>query len=86
MWNCVRIKCTSCGSTAGISYRLVEELSKDVAVEICASCRGCIKHFHQHRNTQIEPFADDISSFGLDVLVQKENFRRTAINPLMVIS
>lgn len=84
-WNYVRIKCTACGSTAGIAYFLIEEQSKDVAAETCAACQGYIKHFHQHRNTQIEPLADDIASFGLDVLVQEKNFRRTTINPFMVI-
>jgi len=86
MWNYVRIKCTSCASTAGISYLLIEEQSKDIAVETCASCRGYVKHLHQHRNTQLEPFADDIASFGLDVLAQEEGLRRTTINPLMVFT
>jgi formate dehydrogenase maturation protein FdhE len=41
---------------------------------------------HQHRNQQIEPVADDIGSFALDLLVREKGFHRTAINPMMVIS
>jgi len=33
----------------------------------------------------IEPFADDLASFGLDLLVRKKGFRRAAANPLMVV-
>jgi FdhE protein len=86
MWNYVRIKCTSCGSTAGISYYLVEGQSRDIAVETCTTCGTYIKHFHQHRNTEIEPLADDIASFGLDVLIRQKNFRRTTANPLMIVA
>lgn len=86
LWNYVRIKCTACGSTAGISYSLIEEQSKDIAVETCTACRSYIKHLHQHRKADIDPFADDLASFGLDVLVRDEGFRRTAANPLMVFN
>jgi len=86
VWNYVRIKCTTCGSTAGISYYLVEEQSNDVAVETCTTCRSYIKHFHQQRKPEIEPFADDIASFSLDVLVREKDFYRATANPLMVFT
>jgi FdhE protein len=85
MWNYVRIKCTVCGSTADISYRLIAEQSNDLTVETCASCNGYIKHFHLNRNPKIEPFADDIGSSGLDLLVREQGFFRAAANPLMVV-
>lgn len=84
MWNRVRIKCTSCASTADISYFTIEGQSTDIAVEVCGACRGYIKHFHQDRNVRIEPLADDIASFALDALVQEREFRRSVVNPLMV--
>jgi FdhE protein len=85
-WNYVRIKCTICGSTAGISYRLIEEQSSDVAVEICTSCHSYIKHLRQHRTPAIEPFADDIASYGLDLLVREEGFVRPPATPFMIIA
>lgn len=84
-WNYVRIKCTSCGSTGGIAYFILEEQSKDIGVETCSDCRTYIKHLHHHRDPVLDPIADDVASFGLDLLVQEEGFRRTTPNPLMVM-
>jgi FdhE protein len=84
-WNYVRIKCTSCGSTGGIEYFLLEEQSKDITVETCSNCRGYIKHLHQDAQPAIEPIADDIASLGIDLLVQQEGFRRITANPLLVM-
>ncbi len=85
MWNYVRIKCTSCGSTGGIAYYAVEQVCADVSAETCTTCGTYIKHLHQYRDAQLEPFADDIASFGLDVLVREKGFRRSAPNPLMIV-
>ena len=85
LWNYVRIKCTACSSTAGISYHLIEEQSKDVAVETCTNCRSYIKHFHQHRKKEIDPVADDVASFGLDMLTKQEGFRRATPNPFLIV-
>lgn len=85
MWNYVRIKCTSCGSTEGVAYSVIEQGSQDVAAETCAKCRCYIKHLQQHRDPSLEPFADDIASFGLDLLLREEGLRRNGINPLFVV-
>ena len=85
LWNYTRIKCTSCGSTGGIAYYAIEEEPGDVAAETCDTCGTYAKHLHQDKNTQLEPFADDLASFGLDVLVREKGFRRSAPNPLMII-
>jgi FdhE protein len=84
MWNYVRIKCTSCGSTEGIAYSTLEQGSPDVAAETCAKCRCYIKHLQQQRDPALEPFADDIASYGLDLLLREQGFRRGGINPLFI--
>jgi FdhE protein len=84
LWNYVRIKCTSCESTAEITYYTVEEQSKDHAAEACGVCRTYIKHLHHHRDSQIEALADDLASFGLDVLMRDTGFHRAQVNPFMV--
>lgn len=84
LWNYVRIKCTACSSTAEISYFRIEEQSEDIAAETCGACQSYIKHFHQHRAAAIEPLADDIASFGLDLLLREKGFHRVAANPFMV--
>ncbi|HJS87860.1 MAG TPA: formate dehydrogenase accessory protein FdhE [Acetobacteraceae bacterium] len=85
MWNYVRIKCTSCGGTGGIAYYAIEAGPSEIAAETCDTCGTYIKHLHQHKNPQLEPFADDLASFGLDLLVREKGFHRGAANPLMVV-
>ena len=84
MWNYTRIKCTACGSTEGISLFQVEGQSPSVAVEACSTCSTYIKHLQQNKVRVLDPVADDIASFGLDLLVRDKGFRRATPNPLMV--
>jgi len=85
-WNHVRIKCTSCGSTAGIQDHGIAELSENVAVETCDACHSYIKHMQQNADPLLDPVADDIASYGLDVLIRGEGYRRGGINPFFVLA
>jgi FdhE protein len=85
LWNVVRVRCTSCASTAGISYVRFEEQSIDIAAEICSVCNRYIKHFRQDRAPEIDPVADDIASLGLDLRLRAMGIRRATPNPLMVV-
>ncbi len=85
LWNHVRIRCTACGSGEGISYYGLDEVSKDVQVETCTTCHSYIKHLHQHRAPTLDPVADDIASYGLDLKIAEEGFRRAGLNLLFVI-
>ena len=84
LWNYVRIKCTLCGSTKGISYREVDGGPATVKAEICQSCRGYVKILHQHKDPEADPVADDIASLGLDLLVRETGFRRGGFNPFLL--
>ncbi len=84
LWNYVRIKCTACGSTAGIAYYTIEDGDKTVGVETCTSCRSYIKHMQQHENHALDPVADDVASYALDLLAREQDFRRSSINPLFL--
>lgn len=81
LWNYVRIKCTLCGSTKGISYRAIEGGAGTVKAETCDSCRRYVKIPHQHVDPSLEPVADDAASLALDLLVREAGYRRGAINP-----
>ena len=83
-WNYVRIKCTLCGSTDGISYKQVEDGDKLVRAETCDSCRGYVKILQQLENPAIEPVADDAASLALDLLVRELGYRRGAVNPFLM--
>ena len=80
-WNYVRIKCTLCSSTKGISYREVEGGDGTIWAETCKSCRGYVKILHQHKNIALDPVADDVASLALDLLLREREYRRGSVNP-----
>lgn len=85
LWNHVRIRCTACGDGEGVSYYGIDEVSKDVQVETCSTCHSYLKHLHQHRAPALDPVADDIASYGLDLKITEEGFRRAGLNLLFVV-
>ncbi len=84
LWNHVRIRCTACGSGADIAYQSLDEISKDVQVETCGTCHAYLKHLHQHRDPALDPIADDVASYGLDLKIAEEGFKRAGLNLLFV--
>lgn len=83
-WNYVRIKCTLCGSTEGIAYREVEGGDGTIWAETCESCRGYVKILHQHKNSGLDPVADDVASLGLELLLREGEYRRGSVNPFLL--
>jgi FdhE protein len=83
-WNYVRIKCTMCGSTKGISYQQVDGGNGSVWAETCESCRAYVKILHQHKNPDLDPVADDVGSLALDLLVRESEYRRGSVNPFLL--
>lgn len=79
-WHYVRIKCTLCNSTEGISYREIEGGDGTVLAETCESCRGYVKILHQHKKQELDPMADDVASLGLDLLLREEDYHRGGLN------
>jgi FdhE protein len=84
LWNVVRIKCTLCDSTKGITYRDVEGGPGVIMAETCDECRGYVKIMHQHKDPNVDPVADDVASLGLDLLVREQGYRRGAFNPYLL--
>ena len=83
-WNYVRIKCTLCSSTEGISYKEVEGGDGTLWGETCDSCHGYVKILHQHKNAGLDPVADDVASLALDLLLRESGYRRGAVNPFLL--
>jgi FdhE protein len=84
LWNYVRIKCTLCGSTQGISYQEIEGGPGTVKAETCKSCHGYVKILHQHQDPAVDIVADDVASLGLDLLVRETGFKRGGVNPFLL--
>lgn len=84
LWNEVRVKCTCCGSTKGITYRSVETEEATVKAEICRECSHWVKILYQNKNPTLEPVADDVASLGLDLMMRETEWTRGGFNPFMM--
>ena len=84
LWNYVRIKCTSCTATDGIAYQAIADQPGPVGIETCSTCHGYIKHMQQHEAPELDPLADDVASYALDLLARQAGFRRSGLNPLFL--
>lgn len=86
-WNVVRVKCTACEDDKGVHYLSLEsdaQLATDAAVkaEACDECKTYLKIFNQEKDPQVEPYADDLATLALDVLVDEQGFARSGPNLL----
>jgi FdhE protein len=84
-WNEVRIKCTSCGSTKGISYSHIEGASDTVKAETCDECRSYLKILYREKDVTADPIADDLATLQLDILVSEAGYHRVAPNPFLIL-
>jgi FdhE protein len=83
-WNHVRAACTGCGETKTVAMREVEGGTGAVKAETCDACHGYAKMFYQAKDTAVEPFADDLASLGLDLMVSEAGWSRLAPNPFVL--
>ncbi len=84
-WNHVRVKCTACAAEKGISYRHVEGGTGEISAEVCETCRGYTKHLLQTKNPALDAVADDVASYGLDMMLREDGWRRTGLNPFLIL-
>ncbi|WP_367026237.1 formate dehydrogenase accessory protein FdhE [Methylococcus sp. ANG] len=83
-WRRPRIQCIDCGSSKDVAYFAIEGLGEAVKAEGCGACRTYVKIMDRDKDAAIDPFADDIASLALDLLMAEEGYRRLGINPLLV--
>jgi FdhE protein len=84
-WNEVRIKCMLCGDNGKVAYREIDGGAGTIKAECCSNCGSYLKVLYEHRDTHLEPFADDVASLGLDLLLkQNSDFRRGGFNPFLL--
>lgn len=83
-WHFVRIKCPNCASTEGIAYQRIEGGDGAAKAETCDQCGTYTKILYLEKDPRLEPFADDLASYALDVLVEEAGWRRSAPNPFLM--
>ena len=82
-WHLVRVTCSHCQSTEGVSYYSIEGGSAAVRAEACDHCRTYRKILYQEKDPAVEPVADDLASIALDVLMAEAGYHRASGNPLL---
>lgn len=86
-WNLVRVKCSSCDATEGISYRHLEaeglQGANAVCAETCDSCKSYLKIIYTEKGA-VDPVADDLATLALDILVDEAGYARSGPNLLLV--
>ncbi|WP_244816503.1 formate dehydrogenase accessory protein FdhE [Caballeronia sp. Lep1P3] len=96
-WHVVRAKCSNCDSTKGIAYHAMDDAAQApdedeqaraerargaaLKAESCDECGTYRKIGYQDKAYDFEPFADDLASLTLDLLMGDAGFRRPSPNP-----
>lgn len=83
-WRRVRIHCVQCGSSKGVAYFGIEGAGGTVRAEACADCKSYLKVMDREKDPAVDPFADDIATLALDILMADEGYERLGFNPLLI--
>jgi FdhE protein len=84
-WNHVRAVCISCGQSRSVALKEIEGDGGAAKAETCDDCHTYAKMLYQARDMKVDPFADDLATLGLDVLVAEAGWSRHAPNPLLLV-
>jgi FdhE protein len=84
-WNYSRAVCVACGGSRTLAIRGVEGDSGVVKAETCDECGTYSKMAYQAKDMQADPYADDLATLGLDVMVGEAGWARHAPNPLLLV-
>ncbi|QNK00701.1 formate dehydrogenase accessory protein FdhE [Dyella telluris] len=84
-WNHVRAVCITCGGTRHLSLQAIEDDAGVVKAETCGDCHTYTKLLYQLQDMQVDPYADDLASLGLDLLIAEAGYARHAPNPLLLM-
>ena len=89
-WHVVRAKCSLCDNTRGITYLSLAEPGAEpatqpaVQAEVCPECHGYLKLCRLERDPNLDPWADDLATLALDLLVEQEGYERAGLNFLLL--
>jgi FdhE protein len=82
-WHMVRVTCSHCQATKGISYQSIAGGAAAVRAECCDNCWIYRKILYQEHDRGVEPVADDLASLALDLLLGEAGYHRGSGNPLL---
>jgi FdhE protein len=79
-WHMVRVKCSNCESTKGISYYGIEGKSPAVKAETCDECGAYLKIAYMEKDPFVDPVADDLATLTLDLMMDEAGKSRSGPN------
>lgn len=82
-WHMVRVKCSNCESTKGISYFMIEGSSGVVKAESCDECGSYLKIMYMDKSPHADPVADDLATLALDLKMSENGIYRSG--PLLFL-
>ena len=84
-WNHVRAVCITCENSRTLSLKGIDGDSGAVRAETCDDCQTYAKMLYQAKDMKVDPYADDLATLGLDVMVAEAGWARHAPNPLLLV-
>jgi FdhE protein len=85
-WNHVRAVCITCGQSGTLVLRGLENSGAAIRAETCDDCGTYAKVLYRDQAPDLDPFADDLASLGLDIMVAEAGWARHAPNPWLMAS
>lgn len=79
-WHHVRSACVSCGEGNRIGLRAIEGADGPARAETCDACQSHLKLLLAEKAPDLDPVADDLASFALDVLVGDGGYAPIGLN------
>jgi FdhE protein len=84
-WNYSRAVCVACGGSRTLALRGIEGDAGLVKAETCDECGTYSKMVYEAKDMQADPYADDLATLGLDIMVGEAGWARHAPNPLLLV-
>lgn len=89
-WHMVRVTCSACESTKGVSYLSLNGAEADgpstkiafARAEACDDCHSYLKIFSREKEPMMDVTADDLATLTLDMLVDEAGYLRSGPNLL----
>ena len=85
-WNRARVVCITCGGSRTLKLMGIDGDAGVVKAETCDECRTYAKLCYEAKDTGADPYADDLGSLALDVMVSEAGWSRHAPNPLLLMT
>lgn len=83
-WHMVRVKCSNCEATSGVSYYGIEGSEAPVKAEACEECGSYLKILYMEKDPHVEAVADDLATLALDVMMNENGLPRSGPNLMLV--